>query len=498
MVILWNLVFVSVGFAVEITSAWELNAGKINPHLYSPNQMYAQIMIFQSLVRYENGDFKPQVAEKWEVSKDGKVYRFTIKENLKFSDGTPLDAYAVEKNFDAILENRERHSWLGITNKIVSAKAMDSRIFILTLNSPYVATLNELSLPRPYRFISPNAMINGSTKDGIVAPIGSGAWKLEKSVLGVKDEFVLNPYFDFKGKTPKISKMIMRVLPDANARVLALKGGSLDILVGKDSLSRENYQHFAQDSKFKVVTSKPQGTFHIAINASKERKTHDLKLREAIIYSVDTEKIWEKVLLKIDKVAYTLFNPELPYSDVSLASKKYDLQKAQQIVPQITGDLEFVYLANNPAQKAIVEVIQSDLSKIGISIRLVASEPISFYQRQKNGDFDLIFNETWGSPFDPHSFISSMLTPAHSDYAVQKDLEKKPQIDRTIRKILDSADTKEIQENYQVLLSLLEEEAVYLPISYGYVLGVYRPEKIKSYHLGEMEHEFLFEEMEIH
>ncbi|MCI5968467.1 nickel ABC transporter substrate-binding protein [Helicobacter sp.] len=486
---------ISFGFATQIVGAWPSNAGKINPHLYSPNELYAQIMVYQSLVRYEKGEAKPQVAEKWEISPDGKIYTFTIKENLKFSDGSPLDAYAIEKNFDAILENKEEHSWLGITNKIVSAKAKDSKTFILVLNSPYIATLNELSLPRPYRFISPNAMINGSTKDGILAPIGSGVWKLEKSILGVQDEFILNSHYT--GKKPEISKFIMKVLPDANARVLALKGGSVDILVGKDAVSRENYKHFSQNPKFAVVASKPQGTFHIAINASKDRTTQDINLRETIIYGVDRDKIWERILLKIDKQAFTLFDADVPYCNVDLSPRKYDRQKAKEILPSDVKELEFVYIANDPLQKAVAEVVQSDLSKVGIPIKLNATESISFYNKQTNGDFDLIFNETWGSPFDPHSFISSMLIPTHADYAIQKDLEQKPAINQAIRTILDSADTQIIQENYKILLETLEKGAVYLPISYGSVLGIYNKEKIKSYSLGEMEWEFLFEEMEL-
>ena len=70
-----------VAFGREITTAWALNAGNINPHLYSPNQMYAQIMLYQPLIRFDGQKFVGEIAESWEISKDNKAYTFSIKEN---------------------------------------------------------------------------------------------------------------------------------------------------------------------------------------------------------------------------------------------------------------------------------------------------------------------------------------------------------------------------------------------------------------------------------
>ncbi|MDE5602308.1 MAG: nickel ABC transporter substrate-binding protein [Helicobacter sp.] len=483
-------------FSTEITSAWPLNVGKINPHLYSPNQMYAQVMVYQGLVRYTEEGIKPEIAESWDISNGGKTYTFQIKKDLKFSDGSPLDAYAIQSNFAAILENKSRHSWLGIINKIVGYKALNSHVFKLELNSPYVAVLNELSLPRPFRMIAPGAMIGKSTKDGIKAPIGSGPFMLEESVLGVRDVFVPNPYFS--GKKPQTSRLVMKVLPDANARILAFESGSLDILVGKDAISRENFKRLSHNPKYQIVTSKPQGTFQIAINASKDRPTSNKDLRRAIIMSVNKNLIWEKILLQIDFKADFLFNPLLPFSNVGLEKIAWNVAEAKKLLENKEfKPLEFVYIANNPTQKAIAEAVALDLSKIGLKVKLVASETIGFYQSQKNGNFDLIFNDTWGNPYDPHSFVASMLVPSHADFAIQKDLENKKDIDANIRRILNTYKEKALQQEYTTLLFSLHESDIYLPLAYTLVLGIYHKDKIKSYHFGSMESELLFESVEI-
>lgn len=137
------------------------------------------------------------------------------------------------------------------------------------------------------------------------------------------------------------------------------------------------------------------------------------------------------------------------------------------------------------------------MSKIGLEIRLVASESIGFYQSQKNGNFDLIFNDTWGNPYDPHSFIASMLVPSHADFTIQKDLTNKKDIDANIYRILNAYGDKELQQEYTNLLTALHQSDIYLPLAYTLVLGVYRKDKIQSYHFGNMESEFLFEELEM-
>ena len=484
-------------FGREITSAWAVNAGNLNPHLYSPNQMYAQIMLYQSLVRFDGEKFIGEVAKSWEASKDGKTYTFFLKDDLVFSDGSPLDAYAIEMNFKAILENKTRHLWLGITQKIAYAKALDSKTFELKLTTPYTATLNELSLPRPFRFIAPSAMINNSTKNGIKAPIGSGAWVLKESKLGTYDIFAPNPHF--QGKKPEISKLTMKILPDPNSRILAFESGVLDILVGKDSLSRENFLRLSKNPKYQTITSNPQGTFHLVINANNQRPTHDINLRQAILESINRQVILEKILLQIDKPAYNLFNPQLEFCSTQPQTPTFNPKSAQDHLLKSTyrqEALNLVYIANNPVQKTIAEAIQNDLNKIGIKIKLNATEPIYFFQRQKNGDFDLIFNETWGNPYDPHSFIASMLAPSHADFAAQKDLNSRKEIEALINTILNQTNPKILQTNYTKLFNLLHQSAIYLPFSHGVVLGIYNKERIKSYQMGAMETEFLFENME--
>jgi nickel transport system substrate-binding protein len=106
----------------EITTAWPVNVGPLNPHLYTPNQMYAQSMVYEPLVKYQaDGSVKPWLAKSWTHSADGKVWTFTLRDDVTFSNGEAFDAHAAAENFRVVLDNRQRHAWLELVNQIVES-----------------------------------------------------------------------------------------------------------------------------------------------------------------------------------------------------------------------------------------------------------------------------------------------------------------------------------------------------------------------------------------
>ncbi|MGO3532636.1 ABC transporter substrate-binding protein, partial [Pseudomonas helleri] len=81
--------------APTLTYSWPTNAGPLDPRGYSPNQMYAQAMVYEPLVRYTaEGTLEPWLATHWSVSPDGKTYTFTLRDHVQFSDGSPFNAAA--------------------------------------------------------------------------------------------------------------------------------------------------------------------------------------------------------------------------------------------------------------------------------------------------------------------------------------------------------------------------------------------------------------------
>ncbi|PLK57150.1 nickel ABC transporter, nickel/metallophore periplasmic binding protein, partial [Klebsiella quasipneumoniae] len=118
----------------SLTTAWPVNVGPLNPHLYTPNQMFAQSMVYEPLVKYQaDGSVQPWLATRWRHSADGKTWWFTLREDVTFSNGEPFNAQAAAANFQAVLANRQRHAWLELANQITDVRALSASELQLTL-----------------------------------------------------------------------------------------------------------------------------------------------------------------------------------------------------------------------------------------------------------------------------------------------------------------------------------------------------------------------------
>lgn len=493
-----------------LVTAWPVNSGPLNPHLYSPNQMYAQVLVYDALVRYDGRDIEPALAESWDVSEDGMTYTFHLRKGVKFSDGTAFDSAAVAKNFEAVMANSARHGWLALVKMIDGWSAPDSHTFVLKLKSPYIMTLTELSLPRPFRMLSPSGFLpeESNTSKGIAKPVGTGPWMLAESKLGQYDLFERNP--GYWGEKPEYSKILVKVLPDGNSRVVALETGEVDILIGKGSFTVENFVRLSKDSAFATEKSGPRSTNMVVLN-SKSGPTADINVRRAVLHAVNKDAIVQHILLGLEQKADTLYQPALKYCDLGLEPYEYSPEKSEKLLDEagwtkkgrfrekdgqrLVIDLHF--MGTNPKQKAIAEAIQADLYKVGITVEVNAEEETIFYSLQNNGRFGMIFNATWGPPYEPGSFTASMRKPSHADYQGQAGLPEKEKIDQTITDLLVSTDEADITEKYRYVLTALHEGAVYLPISYERDLAVYRKGNVKGFVFGEMSTEFLFNKMSV-
>ena len=471
------------------------NVGPLNPHLYSPNQMFAQEMVYEGLVNLgENGGIVPALAERWDVLADGLEYRFHLRPGVRFSDGEAFTAEVVVGNFTAIMNNARRHAWLPLTDKIDSFRAEGPLLFILRLKSPYYPTLGDLALPRPFRMLSPAAFPDdGNTKNGIKKAVGTGPWKLARTVLGEYDLFERNDAY--WGEKARAKHVLVKVIPDPLSRAVALETGEIDLIYGIGQISFDTFARFRNDARFVTAVSPPVGGMALAVNSG-QGPTAELAVRRALQHAADKSAIIKGVLLGTQTPAETLFFPQVPYCDVGLEPYAHNpakaaalLESAGWLLPEHGRyrvkngqelSIDFCFVGNDAVQKAIGEVLQAQYARAGIRLNLVGEEEDSFLRRQKDGSFGMIINPTWGPPFEPHAMVGSMRQPSHADYMAQAGLPMKAEIDRTIGAVLASTDTAERQALYRDILTTLHEQAVYLPIFYFSGLSVYKKDSLEG------------------
>ena len=300
----------------------------LNPHLYA-GEMYAQSILYDTLVSITDDGYEGCLAESWTISDDGRVYTFNIRDNVYFSDGTLCDANAILANFDAIIENKERHTWLEMMNLLVGVSAPDSDTFVIELSEPYYPMLTELGCIRPFAMISPNCMIDGSTKDGVNGYIGTGPYVLTDFVTDEYAVFERNE--NYWGEAPAIEKITVKVIPDNQTRIMALEKGEIDLIFGKNMLDADAISQYVDSEQFTVSLSDPTSTRHIVLNTTHEILS-DKAVRQALQHATNREAISEGIFYGLEQPADTLYAASVPYCDVDLEAYEYDAALAGQML----------------------------------------------------------------------------------------------------------------------------------------------------------------------
>lgn len=385
----------------------------LNPHLYG-GEMFAQEMLFEGLITLGNdGSYHPAVAESWTISPDGRTYTFKIRQGMTFSDGEKLDAYAVQKNFDALIDNKKRHTWLEMMRLLVSAKALDENTFEIKMREPYYPMLTELAVTRPFAFVSPKVMKDGTTKDGVTAFVGSGPWILKEHVVDQYSVFERNE--SYWGKKPAYKRVVVKVIPDNQTRILALEKGEADLIWGKNMVDADALNKYRNSDKFGIAVSSPTSTRQIVLNTGNEF-LKDANLRRALQHATHKAAISQGVFHNLEPVADTLYSKTIPYCNVDLKAYEFDMKKAAQILKDAgyTRDgrraplmkdgkvvsLNLLYNSNSVPEKTIAEFLQSEFGKLGVQLSIRGEEEQSYRDNMKNGNFDMVFNICWGTPYD--------------------------------------------------------------------------------------------------
>ena len=474
----------------------------LNPHLYA-GEMYAQEMLYETLVNITADGYEGCLAESWDISEDGKTYTFHIRDGVKFSDGEVCDANAIRANFDAIIENKDRHTWLEMMNLLVGVSAPDDKTFVIELSEPYYPLLTELGVTRPFAMISPKAMKDGSTKDGVNAYIGTGPYVLTDFVTDEYAVFEANE--NYWGEQPKIKKITVKVIPDNQTRILALEKGEIDMIFGKNMIDADAINQYTGNDKFTVSLSDPTSTRQIVLNTTRDVLA-DKEVRQALQHATNKQTISEGIFYGLEQPADTLFAKTVPYCDIDLEPYAYDVELAQSMLDEagwVVGsdkirekdgqklNIDLLYNSDSVTEKAIAEYLQSEYQKIGIALNIHGEEEQSYRDNMKAGNFDMVFNICWGTPYDPQSSLAAMRAPVYGDYAAQLGLEDKADIDQAITDILVSTDETKRQELYTFVLTRLHEDAVYIPLTYECNKAIYRSD-LQGFHFTQTQYEVPF------
>jgi len=475
--------------AKSITMSWPRDIGTMNPHTYNPSQLFAQSMLYEPLVSYqENGKLAPALAESWTISDDGKTYTFKLRQGVKFSDGTDFNAEIVKKNFDAVMKHKDTHSWLGVVNVIDKTEVVDDHTFRLTLTKPYYPVLQDLSVVRPFRFLGEAGFPdNGDTSEGIKEPVGTGPWMLAEYKQDEYAVFKRNP--NYWGTAPAIDEVTVKIIPDAETRVAAFEKGDLDLIYGEGVISLDAFKQLREDEAYTTQLSDPVGTRSLLLNSSNP-KLADVRVRMALQQGFNKQAMVEGITSGLEAPADSVLSKNYPYTNVDLEPIQYDVQKSMALLDEAGWTLpaggtvrekdgqplefEMIFDKTDPIQKSMAETIQAEWSQLGVKVNLTGLELTVQIKRLKANDFDLYFWYNYGAPYDPHSFVNVVANPGFGISETLSAIPMKKELDGMIHDVLSSTDETKRQKLYGSILQTLQEQSAIVPISYIKKTAVYQ------------------------
>ncbi len=280
--------------------------------------------VYEGLVRFtEDGEIVPALATSWTISDDGLCWEFTLREGVKFHNGTDLTAQHVVAKFERAINPDAVHTHHEYYQAIDEIFA-DGNTVEFKLKEPNANLLYNLA--RPDSIIYPEELHESQATN----PIGTGPFKFVEYLEGNKVTLERNEDY-YLENVPYLEKVTYRIIPDTNVQLLALKKGEID-LIGV-SLSPENALQIDSDPNLKLIQGTATTEITLAMNNSRE-PFNNLLVRRAITHAIDKNILVEGAMFGFGTVIGTHMSPAEPYYIDLTDTYPYNPELAKELLSE--------------------------------------------------------------------------------------------------------------------------------------------------------------------
>jgi peptide/nickel transport system substrate-binding protein len=456
----------------------------LDPHTgVSASDTWVYCSIYDTLTRLdENLNLQPCLATSWKQIND-TTWRFALRKNVLFHDGTPFNAQAVKFIFDRAFGKLEwpKARMVGFLGPIKEVNAIDDYTVDFVTDYPYTPLPRVLSMHWGADIYSPTAVKKFGDKYGS-NPVGTGPFKFVKWVTG--SEIIVERNENYWGEKTYLDRIVFKVIPEDTTRSLALETGEIDILTKP---APEDIDRLSKNKNINVLKINTTGTFYLGFN-TKNSPFDQMKMRHAIAYAINTEEINKHILSGMELPGKGLLPPmSWAYKDLGLPGRYgFDPKKAKSLLASMgwedrNGDnklenkdgkeLKLVYFSSagrDVKDREIAVAVAQYIRDIGITVDHQHMEWGTFISslRTKIADYN-IWTMGWHGLMsgDPDQFLYSLI---HSSQLHPKSYNRAQYVNKEVDDLLETArkvqDEKERKELYGNIQEIITNEIPYYPI----------------------------------
>lgn len=438
---------------------------------------YVSLYVFDRVLQLDSlGNVKPMLASSWSTATDGKSITLKLRKDVKFNDGTAVDAQAVKLNLD---RNRAAKSASApLLAGIDSVDVVDTGTVRVNLTSGGAQLLSSFG-GFGGEVINPKCL-DGKT-DLNVPPANCGSGGLVVDRATPPNEWILKkaPQAYWDTEAFKFAGLEYHLVPATQTGFNGLQSGDLNIY---QSLS-DGLPQAASLQKQGVVEVKPfkTSTLYVVLLNPRVAPFNDPKLRQAVQAGMDTKAIADAAFAGQCTPGQQPVLPGGAWYDSSWNPNPFDANKAKQLLQQAGKPSGFSFSLTHTASstnKAIAEIAQQQLSKVGITVTLdPVSSPNDPRVRQGNAQ---AFVASWGGSADPDGNLALLLDVAQQRLAPAMGTDQQAQIAKlradAVDPRLSTADRAKI---YEQVWKLVYQQAMLVNVCQLSVGWVHSP-KVKN------------------
>jgi peptide/nickel transport system substrate-binding protein len=480
----------------------------LDPHATGSRRAYAVMknLVDTLVYRAPDGKFHPALAESWEHTPDGRVYRFRLRRDVRFHDGTPFNAEAVVANLARVVDPATKsRTAVQLLGPYERSRALDPSTVEIAFKSPVSPSGLLDGLSQAWLgMVSPAAVAASGAEFGR-KPVGTGPFRFKEwraqshVVLERNPAYAWAPAaFRQRGPAP-LAEVTFRFVPEDATRVAALERGEVDLV---QEVAVESVERFRGDAAFQVVTGiAPGGPVIYWMNTETEPLS-DLRVRRAILHGFNRAGL----LRGVYRGHYAPV--EGPLSPATWAYTKkveglypHDPARARQLLDEAgwtagadgmraKGGQPLTLRLGDLFDRRRGEFFQANMRQLGIQVdfRLVSSAEL-FGMTRKAGDYEMA--STWYASSDPH--ILNLLFNSRNvgtGFAISR--WRDPGLDAKLAEAFATVDDARRAALYEEIQLLIMDRALLVPIHAETEIDVIKA-RFKGYRLDRGQYPELFE-----
>ena len=470
--------------------------------------------IYNQLVEFEpgTGNVVPGLAEKWDITDGGKTITFHLRKGVKFG-ATKYFKPTRDFNADDVLFSfnrqwKEDHPFhkvsggaydyfndMGMPDLLESIEKTDDYTVVVKLKEPNAPILANLAMDFATILSAEygEAMLKAGTPEKLdQEPVGTGPFTF---VAYQKDAVIrFKARKDYWAGAPKIDDLIYAITPDASARYAKLKANECQVMIAPNPADLEAMK---SDAAVNLLSQPGLNIGYLAMNTQK-KPFDDVRVRQAINYAIDRDSILKEVYQGAGQKAKNLIPPTIWSYNDGVKDYEYNPEKAKQLLAEagVTAPLESdlwwmpVQRPYNPNAKRMAEMMQADLAKVGINVKLVSYEWGEYRKRLQAGEHQMGLLGWTGDNGDPDNFFFLLGCAGAREGGQNLSKWCNKEFDDLMLSARTLSDTKERTAIYEKMQEIAKAEAPQVTIAHSTVFEPIRKE-VEGYKVSPLgRHEF--------